>query len=87
MFYAMYRTSGWAVLYYMALIILGNFLVSCRERAQKPALAGHTCTTCAPDVTASASLGCGVCMLVLYKQQPRDCRSHHLPCAAWLDCG
>ncbi len=65
MFYAMYRTSGWAVLYYMALIILGNFLVSCRELAQKPVLAGATCTTSAPDATAPASLGCGVCMLVL----------------------
>jgi hypothetical protein len=27
MFYAMYVTHGWAVLYYMAVVVLGNFLV------------------------------------------------------------
>jgi hypothetical protein len=62
MFYAMYRTSGWAVLYYMALIILGNFLVSCRERAQKPALAcGHMHEQCPTQSRLPASDVGSVC--------------------------
>ena len=38
-FYAMYKTQGWAVLYYMAVTVLGNFLVgSPLRRCRQPLL-------------------------------------------------